>query len=66
MDIVLSLDSGLEVTMSNHELATPLINIDETGQQRISNRSNTRLTPFWTVDSPDLSGFRRPALDCCI
>lgn len=45
-DLVISVDPGLEVTIPNHELISPYIDIDSNGEEYIKNSSDVRLTAF--------------------
>ena len=44
------MDSGVNVTVPNHEIMKPLVDINSNGEEYIVNGSNIRLTAFSTLD----------------
>lgn len=48
-DLILTLDTGFQITIPSHELVKPYVDIDENGVEYILNSSTVRVTAFYSL-----------------
>ena len=52
---MISVDPGLDITIPNHELIKPYVDINKSGQEYIANSTDVRLTAFSSLDAIQLN-----------